>query len=162
VQIRGVETKHVPRPATSADQPAIKAIVRGARLNPYSLDWPRFLVVAEGARVVGVGQVKPHRDGSRELASIAIVPERQGLGIGGDLVRALIERESGVLYLLCEQPRETFYERFGFQRIQPREMPPYFRRIYRLGTTILALLALVRRDVSRLSVMRREAGPLAR
>jgi len=162
VQIGDVETKRVLRPATADDQQAIKAIVRRARLNPSSLDWPRFVVVAEGTQLVGIGQVKPHRDGSRELASIAVVPERQGLGIGGDIVRALIERETGVLYLMCEQTRETFYERFSFQHIEPRQMPPYFRRIYWIGNIIFRWFALVRLNVSPFSVMWRGGTPHAR
>ncbi len=150
------------RKATTHDRSTIKALVSDARLNPLGLDWRRFVIAEETGQVIAIGQIKPHRDGSRELASIAVVPERQGLGIGGDIVRALIARENGVLYLMCEQPRETFYERFGFSRIEPRQMPPYFHRIYRIGTTLLTLLALVRRDVPRLSVMRHEGGPLAR
>src|SRR5262245_44198335 len=116
------------RPANAEDQYAITAIVRAARLNPSDLDWQRFLLAQWGQDVIGVGQVKLHQDGSRELASIAVVPEWQGQGIGGALVRALMARESGPLYLMCNTPRESYYERFGFQRLGRAAMPAYLRR----------------------------------
>ena len=36
--------------------------------------------------MVGVAHIKAHGDGSRELASLAVVPDRQGEGIGGALI----------------------------------------------------------------------------
>lgn len=132
-------TIHI-RAATAADQPAIQQIVRRARINPIGIDWRRFLVAEADGVIVGIGQVKPHRDGSRELASIAVVPERRRQGIASQIIRALIAREQGVLYLTCRAELEPFYMRFGFRRIQKDEMLPYFRRIaflLRLGHVIV-------------------------
>ncbi len=53
------------RPATATEQATITAIVRAARNNPRDLDWRRFLVAEQGAQIIGVVQVRPHRDGSR-------------------------------------------------------------------------------------------------
>src|SRR5215207_11554125 len=97
------------RPAAADDQFVITAIVRAALINPRDLDWRRFLLAQWGQDVVGVGQVKPHRDGSRELASIAVVPEWQGNGVGGALIRALLSRATGPLYLLRDAEREHYY-----------------------------------------------------
>jgi N-acetylglutamate synthase-like GNAT family acetyltransferase len=141
------------RPAVAADQSAITMIVHAARISPTGLDWPRFLVAEESGGLIGVGQVKPHRDGSREVASIAVVPEWQRQGVGTAIVRGLIARESGVLHLMCLSTNAPFYERFGFGRIEREEMPPYFRRIARLAG-VFELLA--RGDERRLTVMRRE------
>jgi amino-acid N-acetyltransferase len=141
------------RPAVAADQSAIKMIVRAARITPTGLDWPRFLVAEESGGLIGVGQVKPHRDGSRELASIAVVPEWQGQGVGAAIVRGLLARESGVLHLMCLSTNAPFYERFGFRQIEPEEMPPYFRRMARLAG-MFAVLAPG--DKRRLVVMRRK------
>src|SRR3954452_12851211 len=85
------------RPASAEDQYAITAIVRAALINPSGLDWRRFLLAQWGQDVIGVGQVRLHRDGSRELASIAVVPEWQGQGVGSALIRALLARETGPL-----------------------------------------------------------------
>ena len=75
--------------------------------------------------------MKPHKDGSRELASIAVIPTRQSQGIGAQLIRALLARETGTLYLVCERRLASYYERFGFQRSEHDELPPYFRRMAR-------------------------------
>jgi N-acetylglutamate synthase-like GNAT family acetyltransferase len=141
------------RPAVAADQSAITMIVRAARINPTGLDWSRFLVAEEGGGLIGVGQVKPHRDGSRELASIAVVPEWQRQGVGAAIVRGLVARENGVLHLMCVSTNAPYYERFGFRRIDRHEMPPYFRRIARL---VGVFELLERGDNRRLTVMRRE------
>ncbi len=104
------------RPATAADQRAITAMVRGAGINPLSVHWPRFLVAEDAGRVIGVAQIKPHGDGSRELASLAVAPDRQGEGISAALVAAWLARERGTLYLMCADRLEGYYARFGFRR----------------------------------------------
>jgi N-acetylglutamate synthase-like GNAT family acetyltransferase len=125
-------------PATQTNQKTIERIIRDANINPMSLDWHRFLVAEEdgdperGRRIIGVGQIKPHDDGSRELASIAVIPERQRQGIASEIIRALLAREQGDLYLICRDELESFYARFGFYRIDSKEMPPYFRTIIRV------------------------------
>ena len=115
------------RNATRADQTAIKAIVRAAQINPTGLNWQRFIVAVDGDKLVALGQVKPHRDGSRELASIATIPERQRHGLSRQIIEALPAREHGDLYLMCRAPLVAFYERFGFHRALPAELPPLFR-----------------------------------
>jgi N-acetylglutamate synthase-like GNAT family acetyltransferase len=120
------------RPATKADQQAIKQIIQEAQINPMGLLWSRFIVAEIDGRVIGTGQVKPHGDGTRELASIAIIPDYQGRGIASKIIRALLERESEPLYLMCLLENEKFYQRFGFHRLEPREMPRILGRYYRL------------------------------
>ena len=117
------------RPARVNEQWTIRRIVWQARINPIDLEWRRFLVVEIEGNIVGVGQVKAHRDGSRELASIAVIPSCQGQGNGSNLVRALMARELDTLFLTCRAPLETYYARFGFRRATVQELPPYFRCI---------------------------------
>jgi len=118
------------RAAKAEDQATIRRIIRAANLNPMSLDWPNFLIAEDAGEVVGIGQVKTHRDGSRELASIAVVPARQGQGIGSAIVNALLDRHGGgVLHLTCQGKNEGYYARFGFRRIPRQELPPYFARL---------------------------------
>lgn len=138
------------RSATAEDQYAIRLIVRAALLNPLALDWPRFIVAHDGWQVIGVGQIKPHRDGRRELASIAVVPEWQGQGVGSAIIMALLARESGTIYLTCMDRLVPYYTRFGFRRVERADMPPYFRRVERLMNTLLWLA----RRRERLAVMR--------
>jgi N-acetylglutamate synthase-like GNAT family acetyltransferase len=142
------------RPAARADDRAIRARIRAERLNPLGLDWRNFLVAEDPARrIVAIGAVKAHGDGSRELASIAVAPDRRGEGIADAVIRALLEREGktpGPVYLTCRRKMADFYMRFGFQPIGIGDMPPYFRRLYMLFYFVSRLLG----QNNRLEVMR--------
>ena len=146
------------RPATMADQPTIKAMVRAERLNPLDLDWRRFIVAEDQGHIVGIGQIKPHGP-LRELASIVVVPKRQHQGIGSRIVTALLAQETAPLYLICDPRREPFYERFGFVPIQVDRMPGYFKLMYWLSIPYSLWIALRRRtlrDFGTVSIMYRE------
>jgi predicted N-acetyltransferase YhbS len=128
-------------------------MIREAGLNPMSLRWPHFLVAEEEGRVVGIGQVKPHRDGSRELASLAVVPSRQGGGIGSALIRELLATHGeGVLHLTCRSAMRGYYERFGFRLVPRREYPPYFGRLLPMVNSIGRFFG------EQILLMRREGG----
>lgn len=127
------------RPAQAEDQKTITRMIHDAGINPISLDWQRFLIAEDDGQIIGIGQIKVHGDGSRELASIAVIPSRQGQGIGSEIIRTLLTRESGRLYLTCRAQLETYYARFGFRRIERDEMTPYFRRIMRLASIFMTL-----------------------
>jgi N-acetylglutamate synthase-like GNAT family acetyltransferase len=139
------------RPAAEADQAAIRRLIREANLNAMSLDWPNFVVAEQEGAVVGLGQVKPHKDGSRELASIAVVPGRQGSGIGSAVIRTLLARETGVLHLTCRRQMQGYYERFGFRRLELAEFPPYFKRLIPIVNVFARMWGI------EIAVMRREA-----
>lgn len=118
-----------------------------------SLSWPDFVIAEEGGVVVGAGQVKTHGDGSRELASIVVVPGRQGEGIGSAVIRTLIARNPGaVLHLTCRRELEGYYERFGFRRLNRVDYPPYFGRLIPLVNLVGRLTKM------QILVMRREAA----
>jgi N-acetylglutamate synthase-like GNAT family acetyltransferase len=148
------------RRATAFDQAAIAALIRAARLNPLSLDWRRFVVADEGGRIVGAGQVKPHGDGARELASIAVAPDRQGRGIGAAIVATIIALEPPPLYLYCAEYNERYYLRFGFRALTPAEMPRSLRRIHAFANTLLGALNAVTGQRRRLVVMGRNRSDL--
>jgi N-acetylglutamate synthase-like GNAT family acetyltransferase len=121
------------RPATRADAGAIRALIYEVGINPMSLDWRRFiLAVNPGGEIMGCGQIKPHGDGTCELASIAVWPRFQGQGVGRAIITHLLSGATPPLYLTCRAHMQTYYEPFGFRVIEPQEMPPYFRRIWRL------------------------------
>ena len=122
-------------------------------INPTGLDWRRFVVaVSPQGEVIGCGQVKPHRDGSLELASIAVTPERRGQGVARAIIEHLLAENQGELYLMCRSGLGGLYEKFGFRVIQPDEMPRYFRKISRL----VGLVEVLRRDGESLLVMKRD------
>ena len=142
------------RDAAVKDAATIRRIVRAANINPTGLDWPRFVVAEDGGEIVGVGQVKQHRDGTRELASIAVIPARQGLGIGSAIIRELMRREAGTLYLTCRRQLQGYYERFGFRRLEHSDYPPYFARMLPILNTVGRLFRI------RIIVMRRSPPSL--
>ncbi|MFZ8842750.1 GNAT family N-acetyltransferase [Thermoflexus sp.] len=121
------------RPARPGDGPIIRRMIREARLNPFGLHIPRFWVAEVQGRVVGAVQIRPHRDGSRELASLVVDPAWRGRGIGSALVRAQLARVREPLVLICRPELEPFYARFGFRRLRPEEMPPFFRWTERIA-----------------------------
>ncbi len=116
----------------------IRALVRGERLNPFGLRWEHFWLAetppdATGSgepRVVGCAQARPHRDGSRELASLVTVPAWRGRGVGERLVRHVMAETGPPLYLMCAARLAGYYRRFGFA-IVPADapLPPHFHRI---------------------------------
>ncbi len=147
------------RPARPSDQGTLRRIVRRASLGPFGLHWSNFLIAESDGEIIGVGQVKSHRDGSRELASLAVVPTYQGQGIGSALVRALLHREEGVVFLFCRIGLRGFYRQFGFAEAAPGDLSPSIRRLLRLihaGTWLLYRLTARRLTII---AMHREPGP---
>jgi N-acetylglutamate synthase-like GNAT family acetyltransferase len=126
------------QPATQEDFPAIRALIRSAQINPTGLDWHRFWVAKlENGSVIGCGQIKPHDDGTQELASIAVVSEFRSQGVASAIIRQLLDIHPGRLYLTCRSGLGPFYERFGFESLSKEDLPPYFNRISRLASVIM-------------------------
>jgi N-acetylglutamate synthase-like GNAT family acetyltransferase len=123
------------RSAQAGDAATIRRVILQAQINPLNLNWQRFiLAVDERGQVIGCGQIKQHRDGSSELASIAVIPDWQGQGIARRIIEHLLGEHPGTLYLTCRASLGPFYQRFGFWPVQESEMPPYFQRIKRIFT----------------------------
>jgi amino-acid N-acetyltransferase len=128
------------RPTEASDQQAIHKLIRQVRINPTGLDWERFLVAVDNhGKVIGCGQIKPHSDGSKELASIAVSPKYRHQGIASALIEQLLEKSTGDLYLMCRSSLGIFYERFGFQPVDGIDLPPYFKKMKRLARWLKSL-----------------------
>jgi N-acetylglutamate synthase-like GNAT family acetyltransferase len=143
------------RKARIADDQHIQKLIRQSHINPTGLDWRRFLVAADTEDlVIGCGQIKPHKDGSKELASVAVVPEWRHQGVASAIIRQLLRMDAGELFLICRSALGTFYEQFGFHAIEQEAMPPYFRRINRLARWVKRL----EKNGEGFLVMRRASG----
>ena len=139
------------RQAVINDAPTIRSLIRQARLNPMGTDWRRFVVATTSQEgIIGCGQVKKHRDGSRELASIVVAPEWRGQGVAGEIIKHLVSIHPKPLYLMCRSDLRDFYEQFGFHAVQPNNMPSYFKRIQRL----FSVFKVVSRAENELLVMK--------
>ena len=128
------------RSATVEDDPAIRRLVHLGRINPTGLDWCRcILAISPDGEVIGCGQIKPHGDGSREIASIVVDPDWRGQGVARAIIEHLLAEYPGDLYLMCRSALGPFYAKFGFRSLAPGEMPRYFRRISRVAGLLHAL-----------------------
>lgn len=121
------------RPATREDSRAIRLLIHIVRINPTGLNWRRFLLaVTPQNKLLGCGQIKPHADGSREMASLAVKEQARGQGVARTIIEALLANEpERPLYLMCRDRLKPLYVKFGFLAIGLKEMPPYFQRISR-------------------------------
>ena len=121
------------RPAVPEDFPSIRALIHIVKINPTGLDWHHFLVaVTPENKLLGCGQIKPHYDGSLEMASIAVLEQARGKGVARAVIQEILLRETTrPLYLMCRARLESLYVKFGFHAISLVNMPPYFRRISR-------------------------------
>jgi amino-acid N-acetyltransferase len=144
--------------AKAFHQNEIKALIRAARINPLGLDWRRFIVaLADDGQLIGCGQVKTHRDDSRELASLVVATAWRGQGVARALIRRLLVDHPCPLWLTCTATLVPFYTRFGFGEITNTAlMPAYFRRVNRL----FRLFTHLSPSINRLAVMRCDADEL--
>ena len=139
------------RAATEADATDIKSLVRSVRINPMDLDWQRFLIASSpDGTLLACGQVKPHSDGTLELASIAVRPDQRGRGLARALIERLLSDSPRPLYLTCRSGLEPLYLKFGFRSLASDELTPYFRRIQKLASAMMGIF----RDGETLLVMK--------
>lgn len=139
------------RPATAQDADDIKALIRLVRINPMNLSWQRFLIASHADRgLVACAQIKPHADGTREFASLAVHPDFRGQGLARQLIERILVTAPRPLYLTCISHLEPLYKKFGFHALAKKELTPYYRRVQSFAGSMLRLFA----DGESLLVMR--------
>ncbi len=122
------------RAAQPADEAAIRALVRGARLDPTQLRWAQFWVVAQGRQVIACGQLRRFA-GAQELGSLVVAPAWQHRRLGSVLVRHLVQTATAPLYLECRAGLAPYYARFGFVPTGWRALPRALK--LKFGLTLL-------------------------
>jgi N-acetylglutamate synthase-like GNAT family acetyltransferase len=110
------------RAAAAADQMIIRQMVRAAHLDPTDLHWSHFVVAAQGDEIVGIGQMRPYPR-CRELGSLLVREDMRRQGIARRIVEALLERETGLVYLECRAEMFAYYRRFGFREMRWQDAP---------------------------------------
>jgi N-acetylglutamate synthase-like GNAT family acetyltransferase len=144
------------RPARQEDQETIVSFIRQAKLNPRNLHWERFLVAEKDGQIIGIRQMKVHAEGTREVASGFVLPEYRRQGISARLMNELLARETGTLYTMVNEKRAPYYEKFGFHRVDSRQLPSDFRKEYRIGRIVTTLMSIFRKERVRVIPMKRE------
>ena len=140
-------TIHI-RPATELEQSTLRGIISAAHLDPTNLHWPNFVVAEWDGQLAGIAQIKPHTD-CREFGSLVVLPAYRKRGIAAQLIEHCLANESKNIYLLCRDNMESFYMRWGFQRIPCAEAPPTLR-IKLAAATVMRVIGIriisMRRD----------------
>jgi amino-acid N-acetyltransferase len=118
----------------------IRNLIHRVGINPMDLNWKHFIVAeTPDGSFIGCTQLKPHKDKSLELASVAVEEMFRGQGVAHALIEHLLVQSSRPVFLMCRPALGLFYEQFGFRVIGPDVMPPYFRRILRLLRVLVFL-----------------------
>jgi N-acetylglutamate synthase-like GNAT family acetyltransferase len=105
--------------------------------------------VTKDGELIGCGQIKPHSDGSRELASLAVHMHYRGQGVARVLIVHLLDGQTHPIHLMCRSRLGLLYNKFGFHALSEKEMTPYFQRINR----IMRLFAPSRATEDKLLIM---------
>lgn len=147
-------TFHI-RPARQEDQEIIVSFIRQAKLNPRNLHWERFLIAEENGQIIGIRQVKVYPQGTREVASGFVLPEHRRRGVSARLLEELLARENGPLYTMVSEKRTSYYERFGFRRVDVHQLPSDFHREYRIGRIVTSLMSMFRKEKVRIVPLKR-------
>lgn len=120
--------------AKVSDAPQIRKLVNSFAARDFML--PRslseiyenmrdYFVVRDGDKVVGCGALHIAWGDLAEIKSVAVSEKWQRKGVGESLVNACIE-EARVLDLpvvFCLTYEVSFFEKFGFQTVDPAELP---------------------------------------
>ncbi|MCA9907561.1 MAG: GNAT family N-acetyltransferase, partial [Anaerolineae bacterium] len=110
------------RRAVESDQPVICRLVRSECLNPRDVHWQNFLVVENGSRIIGIGQIRLH-GAVKELGSLVVLPEYRGQGVASALIAALEAQAGYPLYLMCANDKVAYYQRFGYAVLDDMDIP---------------------------------------
>lgn len=149
------------RPALQSDQPHIESLIKLVKINPFGLDWRRFLVAVDNdGRIIGCGQLKPHSNQSLELASIAVHPNYRRHGVARAIIVQLLQQTSTPVYLTCRKKLTPFYQKFAFEISPLADLPPYFKRIYHISLW-LSKLKLIPEEIAILARLPGDNPPIS-
>jgi len=121
------------RAASAHDEAAIASLVHGERMNPFDLDWRRFLVATDARGVAGAVQMRSHFDGSRELGSLVVRPDLRRMGVASRLIDALMLFARGRVYMITGARFAAHYAHWGFAPVEPANAPAGILKNYVLG-----------------------------
>lgn len=139
------------RAATIDDQ---DEIVTRERLKPLGLRWPNFVVADAAGELIGAAQIRKHNDGSRELGSLVVVPQRRGQGVAWRMVEALLAGGRGPVFSITRQARVPTFARWQFEPVETAQAPAAIKRNYYAGQIGGGLVTLLKgRAPSRLAIL---------
>ncbi|HEY6162026.1 MAG TPA: GNAT family N-acetyltransferase [Bacteroidia bacterium] len=94
-------------------------------LDCTNLSYEQFMVARRNGVILGFGRLKRYYDWS-ELATLGVVKEEQGKGIGTAIVCELLREKGTDVYVTCVIPK--YFSRFGFYEV--KEFPKLLMKKY--------------------------------
>ena len=137
------------RPGQPGDEVLIASTMFKEKMNPLGIKHARFIVATDAAgTTLGFGQIRElGADGALwELASLYVLEDWRGRGVGSELARRLLAgheaagRALSALYLLTLEPTTPFYETFGFRSARSEEVPKEMALEVAAGTALSFVL----------------------
>jgi len=101
------------RKARTSDLPGIRRLAESLGLDYPGLENDRFWVADDGREIAGIVALKGRAD-CEELVALGVDPGYRKKGLGGKLVRAVLDETPSEVYLATIIPE--FFERCGFVR----------------------------------------------
>lgn len=111
----------------ATDFELIRKYIAEFELDNRALDPAQFLAAYREGQLVGFGRIRP-REGCDELCSLGVVTPYRRKRIGSALVKALVNKATQPLYLVCIIPE--FFAPFGFSIVADYPAPLEEKRRY--------------------------------
>lgn len=99
--------------------------------------------------------MRRHPDGSRELASLVVLPEHRDRGLAGRMVDALLADEPGPVFTLVDRRYARHFTRWDFHPVGPGDLPRSMARQLRIGRLVTGIGSVLIRRRIRLQPLRR-------
>ena len=147
------------RPAVSQEQDEIVTLVRSERMNPFDLDWRRFLVATDRSGIVATVQLRHHGDGSRELGSLVVRKDARRRNVASRLIGTLLASAPARVFMITGAAFAAHYRRWGFKPIEPLHAPWPIMRNYFFGTLYGIQSWLAGRRPNTLAILERNGEP---
>ena len=98
------------------------------------------MAVSDEGVLIGCGQVRPHKGGIWEMASVAVDKAWRGKGLAIAGGKFIVNSSPRPLWGTCISTSMPFYQRFGaVEVVDPKQMPSFLRFRRRLANILFRL-----------------------
>jgi N-acetylglutamate synthase-like GNAT family acetyltransferase len=108
--------------ATRHDKSDLEEFFKSQDWEDPVLDQGVAYIARDGA-VVGHARLIEVEPEKLVVEDVVVEESRRGKGLGARIMQTAMNSRGGTLYLCCHPPREEFYKRLGFSRVDFSELP---------------------------------------
>lgn len=117
--------------AKRKDLSGIISFLESVRGDTSEISFNQFIVAKDDDKLIGCVRIKEMADDCLELASLVVLEEYRGKGIGSKLIKEILKKEKRrPIYLLCFMERKNFYSNLGFTLIEKESLPDVLKKEY--------------------------------